>query len=204
MTESNRLPILAAEIKLAHLGVRDAARTAAQHAIDAGERLIEAKALVAHGQWLPWLKEHCEISERSAQLYMKIVRLGFKSETVADIGIKAASKVLALDYGDPFDWCEGDADRLEYAVFRKMLLESGVHPDGVEHHITWLLRHDFKTPSEWLGDEGAEFRKRWRMKEPTKKSKKFWAAFLEEHSDKSLENLRAELDEFYKATRSWP
>ena len=194
MTESNRLPILAEEIKLAHLGVRDAARTAAQHAIDAGERLIEAKTLVAHGQWLPWLKEHCEISERSAQLYMKIVRLGFKSETVADIGIKAASKSIALDYGDPFDWCEGEPDRHEYAVFQKFLFERGYNPDGLEDHVHWILRHDFETPSEWLGEEGAKYRRRWGMKEPTKKIKKAWTRFLKKHRDISIEDIQAEVE----------
>jgi hypothetical protein len=32
----------------------------------AGDLLIEAKALVPHGQWLPWLAEHCEMAERTA------------------------------------------------------------------------------------------------------------------------------------------
>src|SRR3954452_25391410 len=68
---SNRLPVLAAEIRRAHADVHDAAMTAAQRAIDAGHALIEAKELVAHGQWLPWLRENCALSERTAQLYMK-------------------------------------------------------------------------------------------------------------------------------------
>ncbi len=29
-----------------------------------GEALIEAKGLVAHGAWLSWLKDHCDLSER--------------------------------------------------------------------------------------------------------------------------------------------
>jgi hypothetical protein len=53
--EADRLPVLAAEIKRAHAGVEDAAKTAAERAIEAGAALLEAKALVKHGQWLPWL-----------------------------------------------------------------------------------------------------------------------------------------------------
>ena len=40
----------------------------------AGDALIEAKAKMPHGGWLPWLAEHCKLSERSAQLYMQIAR----------------------------------------------------------------------------------------------------------------------------------
>jgi hypothetical protein len=48
----NRLAILAGEIRQHHAGVSTAAEIAANHAIEAGKALLEAKALVAHGQWL--------------------------------------------------------------------------------------------------------------------------------------------------------
>ena len=35
--------------------------------LDIGRRLIDAKALLPHGEWLPWLTERVEFSERSAQ-----------------------------------------------------------------------------------------------------------------------------------------
>ena len=43
---SNRLPVLAQEIKAAHEGVQDAARTAAERALEAGHALIEAKTVL--------------------------------------------------------------------------------------------------------------------------------------------------------------
>ena len=86
MTGSNRLPVLAEEIKRAHIGVMDAAKTVAERAIEAGNALIEAKSLVKHGEWLPFLKEHCALPERTAQLYMKIARLDLEPATVADLG----------------------------------------------------------------------------------------------------------------------
>jgi hypothetical protein len=46
---SNRLPILAAEIRKAHTDVQDAIKTAAERALDAGRDLLEAKRLVQHG-----------------------------------------------------------------------------------------------------------------------------------------------------------
>ena len=53
---SNRLPILAVEVRRAHADVGDAEKVAAERAIVAGHALIEAKSLVGHGNWLVWLK----------------------------------------------------------------------------------------------------------------------------------------------------
>ena len=59
---SNSLVDLAARIKIEHEAATDAMARGAEHAIKAGELLIEAKEQLKHGQWLPWLREHCEIS----------------------------------------------------------------------------------------------------------------------------------------------
>jgi hypothetical protein len=64
---------LATAINAAHEAAIGAARSALQHARRAGELLIEAKAGVEHGAWLPWLSEHCpNIGVRQAQKYMKL------------------------------------------------------------------------------------------------------------------------------------
>lgn len=89
----DRLPVLAAKIRQAHNDVVDAASTAAERAIEAGHALVEAKHLVGHGKWLPWLKENCGMSERTCQLYMKIAKSGLESATVADLGMQAAAQV---------------------------------------------------------------------------------------------------------------
>jgi hypothetical protein len=43
-------------------------------AIACGRILIEAKELAGYGGWLPWLKEHANISESTAQRYMHLAR----------------------------------------------------------------------------------------------------------------------------------
>src|SRR4051794_24498843 len=138
----NRLPILAAEIKIAHAGVKDAATLAAEHAINAGRALIEAKALLRHGEWLPWLKEHVGFSERTAQLYMKIVQLGFKSEMVADLGLKAAASAIAVfkdpDY-DPF-YGSSEVEIREWLLFALFLARSGMTVEAAWNHVEWLLQ----------------------------------------------------------------
>jgi ParB-like chromosome segregation protein Spo0J len=42
--------------------------------------------------------------------------------------------------------------------------ECGGNIEGVGDHFDWLLRHDFKTPDEWLGEEGEQYRAKWRMR----------------------------------------
>ena len=50
---SNSLPDLAARIKAEHEATDAALKSSVQHAIRAGELLLEAKVLVKHGEWLP-------------------------------------------------------------------------------------------------------------------------------------------------------
>lgn len=51
--------------------------------IEIGRRLVEAKEMLNHGEWLPWLKRETEFSERSAQNYMKV----FNSYGAAQLGL---------------------------------------------------------------------------------------------------------------------
>ena len=68
-------------------------KTAGDAILAIGQRLIEAKSLLAHGEWLPWLTEQVEFSERSAQNFMRLAREWSNPQTLADLG---AAKVLVL------------------------------------------------------------------------------------------------------------
>jgi Protein of unknown function (DUF3102) len=184
----NRLAVLAADIRAAHAGVLDAAKTVAERAIDAGRALIEAKALAGHGNWLPWLQQHCGMSERTAQLYMQIAGLGLPAETIADLGLKAAAKAVVIeDHGyDPFFHCDEDAQR-QWHLF----VAFGVPWPRVE----WLLNKQFVTPDEWLGPEGAKCRRAWGMREQTDGFKGAWAEFQHEQKGTPLPEIMAMAEE---------
>lgn len=64
--------------------------------LDIGRRLIEAKEHLAHGEWLPWLNEQVEFSERTAQNFMRLAREWTNPQTLADLGISKALTMLAL------------------------------------------------------------------------------------------------------------
>lgn len=67
-----------------------------QAVIEIGKRLIEAKAQLKHGEWLPWLSEKVEFSETSAQRFMQLAREYGNTSLVGDLGTSKALALLAL------------------------------------------------------------------------------------------------------------
>ena len=94
-TYAASLEELADVIRKNHSEAATSLRLAVLHAITAGEALIEAKKQVKHGEWLPWLSENCEISERAAQGYMRLARLPVeKRAAVADLPLREALSAI--------------------------------------------------------------------------------------------------------------
>ena len=101
---SNSLADLAARIRSYHAATVAALNTSVIHAMAAGDLLIEAKAKVPHGQWLPWLAENCIISERTAQLYTKLAKnratiekaMANPQSAVADLTLNEAAALCVL------------------------------------------------------------------------------------------------------------
>jgi hypothetical protein len=96
---SASLVTLADDINREHQAAETAARSAIAHALQAGLLLIEAKRRLPHGEFLPWLKENCVVSERQAQNYMRAARnwqaLEAKSAPGADLTLKGALRLLS-------------------------------------------------------------------------------------------------------------
>ena len=97
----NSLADLAARIRAEHEAVSTALKESVRHAIAPGELLVEAKGQLGHGRWLPWLRDHCTISERTAQLYMRVAKNRAEVENqmrndVADLTLNEAAALLAL------------------------------------------------------------------------------------------------------------
>ena len=67
-----------------------------QAVIEIGRRLMEAKAQLRHGEWLPWLREKVEFSETSAQRFMQLAREYGNTSLVGDLGTSKALVLLAL------------------------------------------------------------------------------------------------------------
>jgi N6-adenosine-specific RNA methylase IME4 len=112
---------LAARIKAEHEQTIGAIRTSAEHAMRVGDLLIEAKKLVKHGEWLPWLAQHCDMSESLAQRYMRLARarteIEANTDNCTDLSILGAMRLLAppltfeqaIDLVDPEEFETPDA-----------------------------------------------------------------------------------------------
>ena len=83
--------------------------------IEIGRRLVEAKEMLNHGEWLPWLKRETEFSERSAQNYMRVFNTygaaqqslfgpETNTQTFADLPISKALALLSLPQSEREDF----------------------------------------------------------------------------------------------------
>lgn len=88
-TEGRTIEVITGEIL-------DAKRAGGEAILTIGRCLIEAKDMLRHGEWLPWLNEQVELSERTAQKFMKLAREWSNPNTLADLGASKALALLAL------------------------------------------------------------------------------------------------------------
>lgn len=106
-------------------------RQAGSAIIEIDKRLLEAKSQLSHGEWLPWLREKVDISERRAQDFMRIAREYSKSAEIADLGASKALALLALP----------ESERAEFA--------SGTHlVNGAEKSVSEMTAKELKTAIE--------------------------------------------------------
>jgi hypothetical protein len=79
------LTALADQIRNYHQQAVRAVGQALEHAMNAGDALLKAKARQRHGNWASWLRKNCEISPRTAQRYMQLAeaRTLLQSKSVA-------------------------------------------------------------------------------------------------------------------------
>ena len=77
--------------------ILDIKQRVAEDFMELGQRLCEAKELLPHGEWLPWLANNVQFSERQAQKFMALAK-GYESnpQLAADFGSEKAFALLDL------------------------------------------------------------------------------------------------------------
>lgn len=76
--------------------ILEAKRVGGEAILTIGRCLNEAKEVLSHGEWLPWLTEKVEFSERTAQNFMRLSREWSNPQALADLGAVKALALLAL------------------------------------------------------------------------------------------------------------
>ena len=100
MGEVAKLGTLAERINAEHRACAVAALDALEHAMAAGELLMQAKDACPHGTWLAWLEDNFVGSVRTAQVYMRLSRdrlmlEAAKAQGAAYLSIAGAMQALA-------------------------------------------------------------------------------------------------------------
>jgi len=200
-----------------------ALKTSVGHAIAAGELLIEAKALLKHGQWLPWLADHCAISDRTAQLYMRCAKnssaIEANTQCVADLTLNEAAAILMLKRaesadpdelinlcaaegiavirGKPFgakEWSElEDSEQLEWYLWTLFGVKEFRVSAEEAFYHTERLQSRDWSLTAWYGDEGDRYRKCCGLEEISQSGKDAWGAFLDSNRDRTIDDVQAEI-----------
>jgi hypothetical protein len=98
-----QLSDLAQAIDREHQAAIGAARSAVEHAITCGQLLLQAKAEVGHGGWLPWLEANTTVSARQSQRYMRLSRAAAdgKCDATSFLTIEGALAAIAAPRDEP-------------------------------------------------------------------------------------------------------
>jgi hypothetical protein len=80
--------------------IRETYRNDTGNVIKRGNLLLEAKAQVKHGEWLPWLDENFSMDERTAQRAMAAAKFAAKYDGVSylNLSVEALYELSAGDY----------------------------------------------------------------------------------------------------------
>jgi hypothetical protein len=93
------LPVLADAFKNEVEAARFSGRQVLHHVLAAGDVLLKAKKITPHGQWRHWVETCCDVSQRSAEAYMRLARnrraVEAKSQSTANLTIDGALQLLA-------------------------------------------------------------------------------------------------------------
>ena len=157
--------------------------------IGIGQRLIEAKSMLPHGEWLPWLTEQVEFSERTAQNFMRLAREWSNPHAVADLGARKALMMLALpaDERDKFMAENHIVDGEEKSVIdmTSRELEKAIRERDEANKAAEAARADAK--------DAEESRSKMEADMAALKNLQKSAQEAEEQARRELESVRAEL-----------
>ena len=173
--------------------------------IEIGRRLVEAKEMLNHGQWLPWLERETEFSSSSAARYMKVfeeygaAQLGLfgpetNSPTLGNLSISNALRLLEL----PEDERESFAKEVDAEHLSARDLEALVKERTAE------IEAELKSTTEDAKE--IEYRRRqaeYRLEEKEKdlekeKNARTEAENARAEAEEQLRRIKAELDEIEK------
>ena len=132
LTEKRTPELIGAEIRMY---VDAGRRLSLLCGIEIGRRLVEAKQMLEHGEWLPWLERETEFSDRSAARYMKLFEEYGASQaslfgpetnspTLSNLPISKALALLSVPESDRVEFAEEvDAEHISVRELEQKIKE---------------------------------------------------------------------------------
>ena len=147
---------MAQRANAAHRLARDAAARAVEHAMEAGRILLEAKAVVGHGNWLDWLGRNVEFADRTARLYMRLAETvpalpDTDRQRVAEMSLRQAAKAISStntlsvmgSSASPEWYTPAHVADLVVDTLGEVDLDPSWHPDSpVRARVTYTVEND--------------------------------------------------------------
>jgi hypothetical protein len=120
--------VIATRINAMHREATKAAITAVELAIEIGAMLMEVKATLPHGEFGPWIRKHCEFTDRTARNYMKLAKAvpaldDANRQRVSDLSLRGA----LAEFVDKPDAPLEDADEQQKAVTVAPVTNPAIH-----------------------------------------------------------------------------
>lgn len=159
--------------------------------IGIGQRLIEAKSMLPHGEWLPWLTEQVELTERAAQRFMRIAREWTNPTALSDLGATKALTLLALPPEERQQFIEEnhivDGEEKSVIDMTSRELEKAIRERDEANKAAEAARADAQAAEDSRAKMEADM--------AALKSLQKSAQEAEEQARRELESVRAELKE---------
>jgi ParB-like nuclease domain len=135
-----------------------------------------------------------------------LIKLGVdpNSEQVVKLLCEASAVVIETPGYRVFAHCTEAGQREWYLFILFLSREWKWNPQHAAAHVEYLSQKQFMDPDEWLGEEGARFRRPWGSKEPSDQFKQAWSRFQEANSDRSQADIITETEAIYKALQATP
>ena len=149
LTEKRTPELIGAEIRMY---VDAGRRLSLLCGIEIGRRLAEAKEMLGHGEWLPWLERETEFSDRSAARYMKLFdeygasQQGLfgpetNSPTLSNLTISKALALLSVPESDRIEFAEEvDAEHISVRELEKKIQEREEQLKAAEQELKAALK----------------------------------------------------------------
>lgn len=144
LTEKRTPELIGAEIRMY---VDTGRRISLLCGIEIGRRLVEAKEMLNHGEWLPWLERETEFSNSSAQRYMKLFdeygasQQGLfgpetNSPTLGNLPISKALALLSVPESDRIDFAEQvDAEHISVRELEEKIREREAQVEALKKDV---------------------------------------------------------------------